>query len=422
MNTKFKFSWIVKSFVFTTIIVFLSEWIQKTGFVTLPLGFRHIIILFIFLINWTLYGRTLNIPKNYKKAIILISVFLFVAFPFAYSSLLNYSLGVVFTFLFVPLFILGANTKTKPEYIIEIFNNLLVFIFIMSIIPISEAIFAGTSLRWLPGLFREVGAFGTAMNIGTIISISLLIITSKKKYLYIALFFSFGVLLTILKKTMVSNVLVWLVYFIYTATSKIRFKLILLSSILLLIGYFAVWNEMKENLELNVNYIENAGAEGHVRLGMYIASFNLVTDFFPFGSGMGTFGSLASIIGGYSNIYFDYGVSNIGANSPEDVANGHHTLLDTYWPHIFGELGFFGAIIFLYIWFFPIKKPISIMRFSSDPLIKGISFYIILTIVTIAWEGLSLYTPEVPAFIILHSGLVGLCYYHLNKDKKLIRI
>jgi hypothetical protein len=286
----------------------------------------------------------------------------------------------------------------------------------MSIFPIIQAIIDRSTLRWLPGLFREVGAFGSAMNTATIIAISLFITTSKKKYIYIALFFSIGVLMTILKKTMISNIIVWFFFFVYYLRSGNRIKMIIYSLIFVVFAFFSYGKNIANNFADNQSYLNNVDAEGHVRLGMYLASFNIARDYFPFGSGMGTFGSLASIVNGYSELYYDYNVSDIGVNSAQDVANGHHTLLDTYWPHIFGELGVFGSIIFLYLWLYPIRESIKFLKYSSIPFIKGLSFYIVLMGITITWEGFSLYTPEVPAFVILNFGLGGLCFYHLRKN------
>ena len=51
-------------------------------------------------------------------------------------------------------------------------------------------------------------------------------------------------------------------------------------------------------LPLIRNILIESVMKGHVRIGMYLASFNIASDFFPSGSGFGSFGSLASISGG----------------------------------------------------------------------------------------------------------------------------
>ena len=210
------FSWITFSIVFTIIIVFISEWLQKSGIIYFPSGFRHFLILSVFIVNWALFGKYIVITSKYKIAIILMVSYLFVSYFFSNAPLLNYILGIGFTFLFLMVFILASHIKSSKNIIIKIFNSILIFIFLMSIFPIAQGIIEATNLRWKPGLFREVGAFGSAMNIGTIIGISLFIITSKKKYIYIALFFSIGVLMTILKKTMISNIIVWFFFFLFS--------------------------------------------------------------------------------------------------------------------------------------------------------------------------------------------------------------
>lgn len=412
-----KFSLISLIFIFLSIVIFLSEWLQKSGIIYFPSGIRHILILVFFFVSYIAFGRRILFPFRFKFLLLILFFFLLINYFVTTAPLVNYVLGIGFTFLFLIIFIFASNTEISQRGIISIFNYLLIFILVMSVFPIAQAILARSTLRWLPGLFREVGAFGSAMNTATIISLSLFIVTSKKKYLYIAIFFSVGVLMTILKKTMISNLFVWFFFFNYCLVSVSRFKILIYCSLFFLFGFLSYGGDLFSNFEENQGYLDNVGAEGHVRLGMYLASFKISNDYFPLGSGTGTFGSLASIINGYSSLYYDYGISNIGSNSAEDVANGHHTLLDTFWPHILAELGIIGTVIFLYFWFYPIVKSFKLLKQTSNLFDKASSFFILLMILTMTWEGFSLYTPEVPIFVMLNSGLGGLCYYHLKGIK-----
>lgn len=312
------------------------------------------------------------------------------------------------------MFVIGSNIKTDPRVIIRIFMGLLIFFIIMSVGPILRSLESGTSLRWIPGMFRELGAFGSSMNIGVIISLSLYIISGKKIYIYLAVFLSFGVFLTILKKSILSNLVVWIVFAFYQVSVATRRRMFLYGVLFLFMSFTLVGDEFAHDLKVNIDYYKRTGPSSHVRVGMYLAGFNIASDYFPFGSGMGTFGSLASIIGGYSNLHIEYGVSKIGANEPQDVAKGHHTLLDTYWPHIIAELGYIGTLIFLMIWFFPLFATFFVVIKSSIPLIRGLGFYVILMILIMTNEGITLYTPEIPSFVLLHSGITGLCYYHIH--------
>lgn len=414
----YRFSWITFSVIATTIIVFVAEWIQRTGIVSVPLGFKHLAILILFLFNWIIFGRPLRLNQYYTLGILLILSYLVVAYVFVPVSIINYISGIGFTFLFVLMFVLGSNTKTNVSVIISVLKSLLVFFVLMSVLPILKALLAGTTLRHVnPGLFRELGAFGSSMNIGVIISLSLYIITGEKKYFYLSIFLSFGVFFTILKKSMLSNVIVWIAYIFFQLSSKLRLKLILYGISFFILTLSFVGDEIVNDIKVNVGYYKNVAPTEHVRLGMYIAGFHIAEDYFPFGSGMGTFGSLASIIKGYSQIYFDYGVSKIGMNSPEAVARGNYTLLDTYWPHILGELGFIGMVIFLSVWLFPLISTGYIMHLYKEPIIKGLGFYVVVIVLIMTNEGFTLYTPEIPSFVILHSGVAGLCYYHIKSFK-----
>jgi hypothetical protein len=417
----FKISWITFSVVTFTILVFLSEWIQRTGLISMPSGFRHIVILVLFLFNWLLFGRQFRLNQFYVLGIFMVFGYLAVAYIFVPVTALNYILGTVFTFLFMFIFVLASNTRTKSNVIINIFTGLIVFFVITSMWPIIKVLITGSTLRHsYSGLFRELGAFGSVMNMGVILCLSLFIITKEKKYIYFAIFLSFGVFLTVLKKTMFSNLIVWFVFSFIQVSQKNRLKMLLYGISFIIFSFSFVGDEVVKDIKVNISYYKSTVPAENVRLGMYIASFKIACDYFPFGSGMGTFGSLASLINGYSEIYYKYGVSKIGMNSQKDYKRGQFTLLDTYWPHILGELGFIGTILFLILWLYPLISASYILYFCNVPMIRGLCFYIVVLVLTMINEGFTLYTPEIPSFILLHSGVAGLCYYHIKNYKNAV--
>lgn len=85
------------------------------------------------------------------------------------------------------------------------------------------------------------------------------------------------------------------------------------------------------------------GADEGVRVLMYVTAFDIARDYFPLGSGAGTFGSYPSRSLFYSPIYDHYGLSNLYGASRffSDY------LMDTFWPKVLGESGFFGAVAYL---------------------------------------------------------------------------
>ena len=149
---------------------------------------------------------------------------------------------------------------------------------------------------------------------------------------------------------------------------------------------------------MNVEYYTTTKSEG-VRQIMYVSSLYLASINFPFGSGMGTFGTPASLINGYNNTYYQTGISAIPEMSADLVMDGKpNTLFDTFWPHIIGETGFIGTILFLFLWFYPlyyVLKNKKIINFYTK-------FYIICSTLIMTLDGLTLFVPELPLFIIFH--------------------
>lgn len=74
---------------------------------------------------------------------------------------------------------------------------------------------------------------------------------------------------------------------------------------------------------------------------MQNTSFQMLLDYFPIGSGFGTFGS-SMAAEYYSPVYYKYGYHLI-----EVVEKGSPYLSDTFWPIIFGQTGIFGTLAYL---------------------------------------------------------------------------
>ncbi|EOG6176938.1 hypothetical protein C0L85_07900 [Clostridium perfringens] len=93
------------------------------------------------------------------------------------------------------------------------------------------------------------------------------------------------------------------------------------------------------------------------RGSLYIASLEIAKDFFPLGSGFGTYGSYISRLY-YSPLYYFYNLSSIWGLSPDMPSY----ITDTYWAMVIGEVGFIGALmiilllILIFVQFFLIKS------------------------------------------------------------------
>jgi hypothetical protein len=396
-----------------------SEWLEKNLTGPLFTGIRHISLLSIFLFLVVSSKKNIKIDKFYIYVIIIIFILSLINLNQSIAPIFNYFIGYIFTFLFSFIFLLSRNIPFKDTNEIILVCKLFVWlIFISSIPPILLTLIQGEVMRYNFGIYREVGAFGSILNFGVILSLILYSYTRKRIYLLFAFYLSFGVFLTVLKKTIISNLVAWTFFVILIPNIVKRKSIITVFFLFFIFLMLFLGQDILQNINQNSNYLNGVGTEGHVRLGMYLASFNIANDYFPFGSGYSSFGSLPSFTNMYSKLYDSYGVSNIGANSYNDVLNGHHTLLDTFWPHILAELGYIGTIFYLIMWFYPIYYLKKIKKYIINKDLYFIVRYIVYSSVLIFfWEGFTLYTPEIPIFIFIHSGFTGMLIGAVSKSK-----
>lgn len=402
--------------LFSLVVLIISDWVNSNLIYIFPTGTRHLLLFFTFYIPFIFSNNKI---KNHFNVSYLAFFFLFVILLISFNPnapLLSSILSFFSLFLFFFIFNLGINTNISFQSIEQFFRIFIFILLLFSIEPIILSAAKGEILRYEFGFFREVGALGSFMNIGTIMCLTLYILNNKKAHLYIAILFSTIVLYTVLKKVIISNIFVWLFFILkYTNITSLK-KYTYISFLFIFIIALSFTSFISDNIEENATYLENVGADGHVRIAMYLTSYKIASLNFPFGSGLASFGSLGSIFGYYSPLYYEYGINTVGANSESDVLNAHHTLLDTFWPHIIAELGFIGSILYLYLYLYPI---IAINKFKNQNLknYKPIFFLITSLILCSIWEGFTLYTPEIPIFIFVNFGITALSISALSKTR-----
>jgi len=403
--------------VFITIFLLVIDKLVLLLLPSFPGGLKHFLLLFIVFYNWYVSGfKMFKYDKSYIIFQILNYLYIVILYFNTSVSIINYTMGFIFTFLFSFVYLLSSNTKNKIENIFKVFN-ILIYIFLpLSLVTIVSSLFTGNLINTnYLGVFRELGAFGTVLNLSSILCLVLYFKTNNKKYIILASIFSIFIFLTIMKKSILSNCIIWFIYFFTKGTLKQKIFQSVVFITLFLSAAFFMRNALIDNITKNIDYVSDAGEE-HVRIAMYNAAFKIASDHFPFGTGTGTFGSLPSLYNGYSKVYYDYNIYLIEPLSPKRVLEGEgHDLFDTYWPHIIGELGFLGTLLFVCLWFYPVYKASNYFKNAISNEIKALAFYVISVGIVMFIEGFALYTPEISAFIIFHSCLTGLCFYHFHR-------
>lgn len=133
----------------------------------------------------------------------------------------------------------------------------------------------------------------------------------------------------------------------------------------LIAAVFVVWLVGKDKIAYYFGYGLTAA-----RPAMYIVGIYLMFDFFPLGSGFGTF---ASFLSGeyYSNIYYQYKLSTVLGMRPTDFSY----MGDVFWPWIYGQLGIVGLIGYVYLIIVFFKERLKLVC-NSDQLMAFLIIWV----------------------------------------------
>lgn len=142
---------------------------------------------------------------------------------------------------------------------------------------------------------------------------------------------------------------------------------------------------------------------GNPRLLLYVTSADIAHDYFPFGAGLGRFGSPMSKVD-FSPLYAKYGLDRIWGLTPqyEDF------ITDTFWPQILGETGVFGLIAYLV---FIVALGLSLWRATrvlTDRFSLALALGALMAFIHMAVESLASSMYESPPRIYLAFGAIAI--------------
>ena len=404
--------------IYILILVFIlsfSDYLLKYLNLNIPSGYKQVLIIIFIISNFDLFLRSFNFDKRFKAIFFLLIFISLINFWTEDISSKNFLIGLVFTFLFHFTFLTAFNVKINI-FSLKRYLQIIIYVYFLSSL-FSLISFLGTlDYRSQETLFKELGAYGTAMNFALIFSITLFLITRNKIYLFFSIFFTISIFSTLLKKSIFDCVVIWLIYFLINVKFKNVIQYLFTFLFFIYLIFLPFKKDLLDNIQNQIDYMENTGTDG-VRVIMYVTAFNLSISKFPLGSGLGTFGAPSSIINEYSKTYYETGINLIHELSPDLVMEGKpHTLFDTYWPHILGEFGFIGTFLFIILWIYPIyllyrfKEKCKLLKLPN----KHIYFLIISMFFVISFDGFTLFIPEIPLFLALFNITSGLALGHLN--------
>lgn len=137
-------------------------------------------------------------------------------------------------------------------------------------------------------------------------------------------------------------VLIAIIYFLKDRLKVNSLKTGTYVALLAMVVIFFTWSKF------NAYYVEGFDVETRAyrmaRPETYKAAMELLKDYFPFGSGLGTFSTNAAAEY-YSPLYYKYDLSGIWGLTPKNPM----FLADTYYPSL-AEFGIVGISLFLWFW------------------------------------------------------------------------
>lgn len=164
--------------------------------------------------------------------------------------------------------------------------------------------------------------------------VALLMLDRKKNYLYIVM------ALLIVCLTLRSKGICWaafMAFMLLTLGKRNKFTLPQMAICLIAVAYFGLDQFM---------YYYSDDASERSRGAMLLASFEIAGDYFPWGTGFGTFGSaITETEGFYSPLYYSYGLNTVYGLQPYYTAY----ITDSFWSTVLAQFGVIGLILFVAI-------------------------------------------------------------------------
>ncbi len=395
--------------------------------------FDKIFIIVIFIIFLLLFFRRKTIKMYFPTYLLLIAI-LFALISNFIESKANGAMIVQLLLTFqglITLYLLSQFDYDERDIELLI-KFLLVFGFISTLVGFFElilpnvvrTIFHGGKIQEeavlrgsfvsIQSIFSHPGQFSWFISLCLCISYVKYTFSERRIYIFISVLFMIMLILTLRRKSIIAMFIVIIAITMLNSSgvkSKIR-NLFLASSII--VSTFFLFYEQIQYVFIDAierySVSENTTTQNiQPRIVLANASVEIASDKFPFGSGLGTFGSWMSKVN-YSDIYHEYGVSDYWGLSPQN----DQYLNDTYWPMIIGEFGFLGAFFLLSFYLMIFKFFMNNIKYASNLKLKcylmlGFSVYLELFIESFSSPSLSR-SPQVFIVMAILGMVVAYCF------------
>lgn len=375
--------------------------------------------LFLVIASFSMLGkRGLSLPKRYFSILIcfLSILFLNIYFTNYHVPIRYYIVGVAVTCLPFIHFVISYNQNLSFKEVSFIIDKILNTICVCAAIVILETLLF-RSTDELTGFLKTqlfmIGFIASLCNQGVILSLACFHLTHRQKYKRILIFLTVMIVLTNQLKAIGSLIVVYSIYFMFMRKGdtirRIGYALVALVCVFQFLMFVPKIHD--KVLRYTEMYGGETAKDGIARVALYYTAVEIANDYFPFGAGQGTYGSIAANLNGDDRIYDDYGISRIWGLSSKDEVDFK---MDAYGSSVLGEQGYLSTFIYLELLLFPffyLRK-----RTKGNPNRKYLLFISSLTTVTIIVESITLALMNRFAFIFIYSGISALFVKVCDKE------
>ena len=254
-------------------------------------------------------------------------------------------------------------------------------------------------------IFIHPGIFGWFTAFIALYGYAFYMTYNRTRYLWLGLLFSAGSFLSMRRRNLsgIAGALVMALW-LQPLAKKIRYGIIIGTSTI--IFTIIAWPKIEGLfLDLGTVYISPDNPREEARNVLYMTSYTLLGEHFPWGAGLGRFGSWMSQIH-YSPIYKEYGLSRtygIEEKNPKYIT-------DTFWPAIIGETGFLGLICYIWICFRITRILYRRVKQTSAPFEKAFFLGTLMVFIESLIESMAVATYTSPPTVYFIFGSLGLAF------------
>ncbi len=214
-------------------------------------------------------------------------------------------------------------------------------------------------------IFVEPGVFGWFMAFFACFGFAFFIFLKKRIYLLYSILFSLGAVLSMRVKPIVGLLIAMPLAITFIPGVK-KGRLIFVIVLLFLLFGCLFGSKINMLFEDQIySYLHSPYINTQARNVLYSTSLRIARDYFPFGSGLGTFGGWISALY-YSPLYAKYGIDSIYG-----LEKGGEFITDTFWPYLTAQFGIFGIICYVWIILLFFRDSIKALNENSDLLLKA---------------------------------------------------